>query len=296
MVSTITSGILLSVSTMVRQKRKHPLSKRQLIAVVGLGLLVVISRWSTGTAQVVPQGYKSDETLQRGMLVMLKSDDSSKVTALTASESDKMLGVVVDKNDAPVTISDGAQTVYVANTGHFDVLVSDQNGSISANDNVAVSALAGIGMKADTAQPNIAGKALSGFNGKDNVIGTTKVKDAGGKEKDVHIGYVTTDINIGKNPQFKAEAQVPEALRKASAAIAQKQVTASKIYVGIILIFLTSVIAAVVLYSGVRSSIIALGRNPLSRKSILRGMFQVIITSIIIFICGLFGVYLLLKV
>jgi hypothetical protein len=45
----------------------------------------------------------------------------------------------------------------------------------------------------------------------------------------------------------------------------------------------------------VRSSMIALGRNPLSRKSILRGMFQVIITSIIIFICGLFGVYLLLK-
>ncbi len=254
-----------------------------------------MSRFSFGVAQVVPQGYKSDETLQRGMLVMLKNGDSSKITALTASDSDKMLGVVVDKNDTPVTISDGSQVVYVANTGHFEVLVSDQNGSINANENISVSALAGIGMKSDTAQRNIVGKALTNFNGKDNIIGTTKIKDTAGKEKEVHIGYITTDISLGKNPQFKTEAQVPEALRKVSTAVAQKQVTASKIYIGMVLLFLTSVIAAIVLYAGVRSSMIALGRNPLSRKSILRGMFQVIITSIIIFICGLFGVYLLLK-
>jgi hypothetical protein len=280
---------------MLQLKLKRSLSKRQLLAFIVLGFLVVAAQLPLTHAQVVPQGYKTDETLQRGMLVMLKEGDTSKITALTPGNSDKMLGVVVDRNDTPVSISDGSQTVYVANTGHFDVLVSDQNGAISPNENIAVSALSGIGMKASTASPNIAGKALEGFSGKENTIGTTKVKDSGGQEKEVHLGFVMTDISIGKNPQFKTEAQVPEALRKASTAIANKQVSASKIYVGMVLIFLTSIIAAIVLYSGVRSSMIALGRNPLSRKSILRGMFQVIITSIIIFICGLFGVYLLLK-
>lgn len=280
---------------MLQLKLKRSLSKRQLLAFFGLSFLIVVAQISLARAQVVPQGYKTDETLQRGMLVMLKDNDTSKVTALTPSNSDKMLGVVVDRNDTPVSISDGSQTVYVANTGHFAVLVSDQNGPVNPNDNIAISALSGIAMKASTASPNIAGKALTSFSSKDNLLGTTKVKDSGGGEKEVHLGYVTADISIGKNPQFKTEAQVPEALRKASTAIANKQVSASKIYVGMVLIFLTSIIAAIVLYSGVRSSMIALGRNPLSRKTILRGMFQVILTSVIIFICGLFGVYLLLK-
>lgn len=280
---------------MLQLKLKRALSKPQVLALIGLSFLIVVAQISLARAQIVPQGYKADETLQRGMLVMLKEGDTSKITALTPGNSDKMLGVVVDKNDTPVSISDGSQMVYVANTGHFDILVSDQNGAISPNQNIAISSISGIGMRASTASPNIAGKALAGFNGKDNVVGTTKVKDAGGQEREVHIGFVAADISIGKNPEYKTEAQVPEALRKASTAIAQKQVSASKIYVGMVLIFLTSIIAAIVLYSGVRSSMIALGRNPLSRKTILRGMFQVILTSVIIFICGLFGVYLLLK-
>jgi hypothetical protein len=51
-----------------------------------------------------------------------------------------------------------------------------------------------------------------------------------------------------------------------------------------------------VLWSGVRGSLIALGRNPLSRKAIFSGMYKVVITGIGIFILGLAGVYLLLRV
>jgi hypothetical protein len=57
-----------------------------------------------------------------------------------------------------------------------------------------------------------------------------------------------------------------------------------------------SLIAAIaVLYSGVRSSVISIGRNPMGRKSIFRALLEIILTSILILIIGLFAVYLLLK-
>ena len=63
-----------------------------------------------------------------------------------------------------------------------------------------------------------------------------------------------------------------------------------------LLIFLASVvIAGSMLYAGVHSSMISIGRNPLSKQSIVRSMIQVIVTSFIVFIIGIFGVYLLLK-
>jgi hypothetical protein len=49
------------------------------------------------------------------------------------------------------------------------------------------------------------------------------------------------------------------------------------------------------IYSGIRSGMIAIGRNPLSKKSIVRGIIQVVIVGLIIFLVGVFGVYLLLK-
>ena len=66
-------------------------------------------------------------------------------------------------------------------------------------------------------------------------------------------------------------------------------------YIAAAIFFIGAFIAGAVLYAGIRSSITAIGRNPLSKKSILRGLLQVIFTSLIVFIISVFGVYLLLK-
>jgi hypothetical protein len=69
-----------------------------------------------------------------------------------------------------------------------------------------------------------------------------------------------------------------------------------RVYIAL-LIFLVSLVATVVvLWSGVRSSMISLGRNPLSRHAIFSGMYKVVFTGIGVFVIGLAGVYLLLKV
>ncbi|QQS18685.1 hypothetical protein IPL68_01180 [Candidatus Saccharibacteria bacterium] len=49
------------------------------------------------------------------------------------------------------------------------------------------------------------------------------------------------------------------------------------------------------LYGGVRSSLVSIGRNPLAKKSILRGLIQVVILGLTVFVIGLIAIYLLLK-
>ena len=280
---------------MLRAKLKQIFIEKKFLAILGLGLLLMFSHAHLAGSQAVIQGYNTDDSLQSGMIVMFKQDDTSKVAALTAATPDKMQGVVVNPNDAPVTISSGDQKVYVATTGHYDVLVSDQGGEVKPGDYITISSVDGIGMKAGSTQPVVLGKALTGFDGKNGVLGNTTLKDKAGKQSKINFGKVTVDISISRNPQLKVEANVPSSLRKVSEAVAQRDVTANRIYLGMVMIFITSFVAAVVLYAGVRSSIVALGRNPLSRKSIFRSLIQVIVTSVIIFLCGLFGVYLLLK-
>lgn len=282
---------------MLKTKIIKKLTLQRVFAVSALSLLMLVSAHYPLLAQAVTQGYGSDQTLQRGMLVSLKESDATKVEALKQESSDRMYGTVVDANDAPVTLSSDGKKVFVATAGHFEVLVSTQNGEIKAGDYITVSAIDGVGMKASEKDPVIIGHALSDFDGKSNAISSTQVKDSTGKTQSVNIGRVETDITVGKNPNLKgSEANLPEILKKASEAIAGKPVNPARVYMGLFVFLISAITAGTLMFGGVRSAIISIGRNPLGKKSIIRGMFQVILTGITIFITGVFGVYLLLKI
>lgn len=280
---------------MTKTKIRAWITLKHLTALFALVFLVAFSQLHPLFAQSVTQGYATDEDLQRGMLVKLSRENSGKVTFLTNDTVDEMFGVVVSRSDSPLTVTEDTQQVYIANSGKYDVLVSDQNGTISSGDLITISAIAGVGMRAGNSQSLVLGKSVNGFDPSKGSLSTTKIKTSTGQEQTVRLGLTSVDIDITKNPLLKGEAQVPTFLKKAADGIAQKEVGATRVYIGVVVIILTSFIAAVVLYAGVRSAMIALGRNPLSRKTIIRSMIQVVIISLIIFLCGIFGVYLILK-
>jgi hypothetical protein len=281
---------------MSKIKVKRFVTAPRMLALLALGLLVLLSLASPLQAQTLTQGYGTDDALQRGMIVQLKKSDTSKVEPVKYETIDQMHGVVVDANDAPVTLSADDKKVFVATTGHFAVLVSDQNGTINAGDYITISSIAGIGMKAGQVEPIVAGRALAGFDGKTNVVSQTQIKDSTGQPKTVHMGRIDTDISVSRNPLQKAKApDLPQFLQHATEAIAGKAVNPVRAYTAIVVFIGASLLTGALLYSGIRNAIISIGRNPLSKKSITKGMLQVIITGLIIFICGLFGVYLLLK-
>ncbi len=268
---------------------------KRILAAIGLGLLLAARLSYSVPAQTVTQAYNADQQLERGMIVRQKKDEPTKVEPLTGDTADKMHGVVVNPNDAPVTLSAEGRTFFVATGGHFEMLVSNQNGPIGPGDYVSISALPGIGMKADQNQPVIAGKALGSFDGTANTVSKIELKDAGGS-RSVSVGRMEVDIDISRNPLQKAtDSNLPGILKKVSEAIANKPVNAPRVYLSLSVFVATALVSGSILYAGVRSSITAIGRNPLSKKSITRSLIQVILTSLIIFISGTFGVYLLLK-
>ncbi len=265
------------------------------LAFIALAGFTAVTRVS---AQSVSQAYVTDGNVQKGMIVMIDPKDSKKVQPLSNKKDVAMQGVAVAANDTVVSISGDANTtqVYVASSGKYQALVSTQNGNIKVGDLISISAIDGIGMKADEGQETILGKAISAFDGGSNVSSTTSLKTSKG-EKNVAIGVINIDISISRNPLASSVdgPPVPQFLRTASNSVAGKPVSTVRLYVSLAILVLTIFLAANVLYGGIRSSITAIGRNPLAKKSIIRGLIQVITVGLIVLVIGLFSVYLLLR-
>ncbi|OGL22427.1 hypothetical protein A2707_03835 [Candidatus Saccharibacteria bacterium RIFCSPHIGHO2_01_FULL_45_15] len=245
------------------------------------------------------QGYSADAPLDTGTIVQLAGKDANRVKIAMQSELQNMFGVVVDRNQLSMTITNEAlqNETFVAASGTYNVLVSTQGGAINTGDYVTLSAVNGVAMKAGTEEKTIFGRANGSFDGKGVTLGTTKLKDTTGKEnKTVTLGSIPVTIDIKNNPNEKStKVQVPEALERIGQAIAEKEVSAIRIYISMAITVISIIASIAILYSGIRSAIISIGRNPMSKKSIFRALLEIILTSILTLIIGLFAVYLLLK-
>lgn len=273
-------------------KIKQLITPQRLFAGFVLVVLIVLSlRPDLTFAQAFTQGYASDESLQKGMIVKILEEDTTKVASVSQETAEGAYGVVVDKNDAPATLSSEGQQIFIAASGKFEILVSNQNGPINPGDYIVISSVNGIGMKVDEIQPIVVARALDGFEGGGDSVSEAKIGD-----RTVEIGRINADIGVAGNPLQKPPVQkLPDVLQRAAEAIAQKPVSTPRLYLALVLLLMSTIVSGVLLYGGIRSAITSIGRNPLSKKSIIRGMIQVIIVGMLIFIVGVFGVYLLLK-
>ena len=267
-----------------------------------LGLLVFVGTVTGALAQDVAQGYLSDKPIQLGIVVQQKPGDPSRVQPLSQESEEEMLGVVVAPNDAPVSISnnDDEEQIYVATYGEYDVLVSSQNGPISVGDTIAVSALDGVGMKSDDSRASILGKATEAFDGKSKVQSTARLKNSLGGTQTVALARIKVNVNVAHNPAYNppvtAPDGVPSFLAEAAEIVTDKPVGALRIYASLAVLVLAIIIAGILLFSGVRTSMTAIGRNPLAKKSIMRNLLQLILIAMIILTIGVIAVYLLLKI
>lgn len=247
------------------------------------------------------QGYAAKTPLGNGTIVQLTGDKSDQVKKASQAELENMFGVTVDRNQLPVTLSDSVleNEAFVAVSGTYNVLVSTQGGAIVSGDYLTLSAINGVAMKAGTEEKTVFGRANSAFdgNGAGTVLGTAPLKDVDGNENQtVTLGSVPVTIDIKRNPNEKStKSRVPEALERIGQAIAEKEVSAVRIYLSMAITTVSIIAAIAILYSGVRNGVVSIGRNPMSKKSIFRALLEIILTSVLILIIGLFAVYLLLK-
>lgn len=264
---------------------------------VGLVLTAPLSAQAIAYGGV--QGYAAETPLGNGTIVELTGKNSNTVKTSTKKQLQNMFGVTIDRNLLPVTLSGKGlkNHVFVAVSGNYNVLVSTEAGPIAPGDYVTLSSVDGVAMKAGTEEKTVFGRANGSFDGNGVILSTTTLKDESGREsKRVQIGMVPVTIDIRSNPNEKStKTDVPEFLERIGQAIAEKEVSPIRIYLSMAITAVSLIASIAVLYSGVRNSVISIGRNPMSKKSIFRALLEIILTSLLILIVGLFAVYLLLR-
>lgn len=251
------------------------------------GLLSLLILPAAVLADNVVGAFSTKQELQPGLIVSLDNTSARTVTSAPANNTNSIYGVVIDPADAPLTLSGQNSEVFVATDGIYRVLVSTSGGTIKTGDYISMSSISGVGAKATSLQPTILGQAQGGFDGRSNVITTN-----GGSP----IGRIYVSISVKKNPLAASDPAIPSFLKRAASSLANKQVPTARIYTALAIFVITAAVSMTILWSGVKSSLVSLGRNPLSRHSIFRGMYKVIFTGLGVFAIGLAGVYLLLKI
>lgn len=242
--------------------------------------MVAVS-WSQAavSAEEFSAGYKAEHDLPTGMVVSLKSEQERSVEPASQENIDNLLGVIVGGSKSLFQISSQESNVQIVTNGQTEVLVTDTNGAVKEGDYVTVSGIVGIGIKADQDHSKVVGKALENFSDAD----TRTVETSNGDTRDIAVARIPVMVQIGGNPDLAVEESfLPDFVQGAANELAGEPVPPARIILAMVIITGGIIGSMVLLYGAVSSTIISIGRNPLSDKSIYAGLFRMVLIALAI--------------
>lgn len=263
---------------------------------VSIMLLVAVpAAASAQTAQsgLIAQGFTSNNALPTGALVSRAENNARTVELSTNNSADRLVGVVSEQ--AFFEVSDANSNTQVVLEGTTPTLVSDLNGDIQAGDRITVSPIEGVGIKA-TQSSVIVGIAQSDLASVDTT--TRTITDQSGQAYTVHIGIIPVQINVAAyiTPEGGQQTGIPLALQNVANTIAGRSVSPLRIVLAATLTLLLFCVIVALLYSAVRSSLTAMGRNPLSANILHKGLTQIGLIVVGIAAAGFGIVYAILRI
>jgi hypothetical protein len=270
-----------------------------LLILLLISAIALIGPTANSQSQLVSSSYLSETPIQRSTIVQLVDDGSLSVKPASISSQNLIVGVTVDRGDMPIALYSGDGNTLVASSGQRSVLVNDQEGPINPGDYIAVSSVDGIGRKAIYQDEVVVARALTGFNDNSSIISTVELMDEdGGEPRSLNIGRIVAEVNIIPNPIIDTSVISPFFFQSIIDNLPGTKEAAEPIrYYAASAIFLAgSILAIAVTVSGIRSSIISIGRNPLSKTSVYRSLARVLFFGLLVFLIASFGVYLILVV
>ncbi len=242
----------------------------------------------------VSQGYKASEQIPSAALVSLDPSVADSVVLASPETADNLVGVAVPVNDSLLSESASGSEVQVATSGTATALVSDVNGDVKQGDRISASPIKGVGMRSvDTARiVGVAQSNLSDASDKQSV----QIQTKDGANKSVNVGKITVIVNVTNYsvPLGTVANYLPPVVQQISNTVAGKQVSPLRVVLSFILILIAILISVVLVYTAVRSSIISIGRNPLSQPAVRRSLFQVFGFVLLVLLVTLISVYLIL--
>jgi hypothetical protein len=244
----------------------------------------------TSAITALSQGYTATKQLSLGSVVSLQADSIDHIEASNIKNADNMLGVVVSNSNSLLSVDDGTDTqIQVATSGVVQVLVSDINGKVLMGDHITASPINGVGMKAN-ANVRIIGIAQqdAGDGKKQNY------KDSKGAAHDISLSEVPISVNVAYFFKEPDKTLIPGAIQSIANALAGKSVSTLPILVSMAIFIITLIVVVSIIYSMIRSSIISVGRNPMSQSAIYRDLIQLSALVLAIISVGVISIYLVL--
>jgi len=241
----------------------------------------------------ISQGYVSSDNLSLGSMVSLQQDSSDHVSATTTANVNNILGVVIDSGNSLLSLSSGQEhQVQVATSGVVQVLVSNINGTVTSGDPVTASPLSGVGMKA-TSNSKVIGVAQDDMT--NNNSSAESYTDKGGAKHDVRIGQLPVLVNVSYYYKQPDKTLIPSAVQNIANALAGKKVNALPILISMGIFLVTLIVVVSIIYSMIHSSIISVGRNPMSQSAVYRDLVGMSALVLGILAVAVIAIYLILR-
>ena len=274
--------------------KQHSKNLRVLVA-SGIILTCIITPVYIADAQQdnssFAQNFKSDENkskLTTGAIVTGMTNRTDYVQLATQDNANQLIGVI--DNYPLLSLSDGDKNIPVVLSGSTTVFVSDINGNIKSGDKITASPLSGVGMLA-SASGQVVGTATADFK-----VGQGTAKVVTGKDGSTHTVHIQKlPVRVGV-AYYNAigNSFLPSFIHDAADNIAGKTVPLIRILIGMVILLLSFAYTIAITYSSTRSTIAALGRNPLGSREIMRGQYRLMLIAAVTITGALLATYLLL--
>ena len=260
--------------------------------IVGLGFVMALPAQAQGNSSIA-QGFQTqDPGVTAAALVGVSRDDPKAIELSNSDNLENLVGIV---NDKPlIELSDGGNSVQVVTSGLTLALVSDLNGTVKSGDKVTASPIEGVSMRA-TESGVVVGTAQGNLTGVDTE--TRTITDRNGDKQTVHIGLLPVQVSIAYHsvPEGKSTF-VPGFLQELANSVSGRDVSPVRVLAAALILLLLFVSITVLIYSAVRSSIISIGRNPLSEDAVRKSLYEVGLTVLAVLLFAVLIIYLVLTV
>lgn len=277
----------MRVPTDLSYRRLWP---RFALHIVAAFVLLVLTPLAAHAATPISQGYTTEEPLEAGALVSLITDASDTIEAAHVDNTNNLLGVVISSQSSSISLgTGGADEVQVATGGSVTVLVSDINGEIKQGDQITASPIAGIGMRVSS-NAKVIGVAQA-----DMTVTTEETIESDGTSQTVNLGSVPVLINVSYHYQTPEKTLIPASIQNVANAVAGRAVEPLPIILSGAIFLVMLIVVMIIIFSMIRSSIISVGRNPLSQSAVYRDVIQLSAVIIVIVAASLTAIYFILR-
>jgi hypothetical protein len=262
-------------------------------AICAISVAVMLAPSTVAAVTLISQGFTADSILPAGTIVSLKKDSTSDVEDATTANVSSILGIVIGPGNSQVSLTSGQKNqVQIATGGVEQVLVSDINGTINAGDQITSSPISGVGMKA-TASSKVVGVAQDNFP--NSTANQQTYKDKNGQQHTAKLGQLPVLINVAYYYKQPEKTIIPSAIQNIANALAGKKVNALPIILSVVIFIVTLIVVVSIVYSLIRSSIISVGRNPMSQSAVYRNVIQLSLLVVVILAVSVISIYMVLR-